>query len=163
MEESVPIGRATYHIKALDKEGRVLWEEDISNLVVTVGKNDVLDKYFKGSSYTAAWYIGLKGSGTAAASDTMSSHPSWSEVTGYSQSTRPTLTLGTPSGGSVNNSASPATFSINSTVTIAGVFLANNSTKGGTSGTLYSVADFSSARTLANGDSLQVTVTLTVS
>jgi hypothetical protein len=138
-----------------------LWTEDIHNLVTTVGKTDALDKYFKGASYTAAWYVGLKDTGTALVGDTMASHSNWSEVVGYSQATRPALTLGTVSGGSVDNTASPATFSINATVTIAGAFVVNNNTKSGTTGTLYSAGDFSVTRTLGSGDSLQCTITLT--
>lgn len=162
LAELVPIGKAAYRFEAFGKDGTPLWVEEIHNLVTTVGKNDVLNKYFKGSAYTAAWYVGLKGPGTAAVSDTMASHSGWAEVTGYSESVRPALTLGTVSGGSVNNSAAKATYSINATVTIAGAFLVNNSAKGGTTGELYSVGDFAAARTLASGDSLQVTITLTV-
>jgi hypothetical protein len=157
----VPIGKATYHFEAFDKAGNPLWTEDIHNLVTTVGKNDILDKYFKGSAYTAGWFVGLKGTGSAVVGDTMSSHAGWSEVTGYSEASRPTLTLGTVSGGSVDNSASKATYTINASVTIAGAFVVNNNTKSGTTGTLYSAGDFAASRTLASGDSLQCTVTLT--
>ena len=50
---------------------------------------------------------------------------------------------------------------MNATVTVAGGFLATNSTKGGTSGTLYGAVDFSASRNLVSGDILNVTVTLT--
>jgi hypothetical protein len=48
------------------------------------GKNDLLDKYFKGSAYTATWFLCLKGTGTAAVGDTLASHAGWAEVTPYS-------------------------------------------------------------------------------
>ena len=91
----------------------------------------------------------------------MASHSSWAENTTYSESVRQTLTLGTPAAGSVNNSSSKATFSINGTTTIFGAFLVTNSTKGGTSGTLYGVVDFGSPRAVISGDTLEITVTLT--
>ena len=50
-------------------------------------------------------------------------------------------------------------FTINATATIAGAFL--NTAATGTGGTLYGVVDFSSARAVISGDTLQVTVTVT--
>jgi hypothetical protein len=92
----------------------------------------------------------------------MSSHAGWSEVhTQYSEGTRPALTLGTVAAGSVSNTASKATFTITGTATVAGAFVTSNSTKNGTTGTLYGATDFSSSRGVESGDSLQVTVTLT--
>ncbi|MGB1639442.1 MAG: hypothetical protein ACPHCV_00660, partial [Pseudohongiellaceae bacterium] len=92
----------------------------------------------------------------------VSSHSSWSELTGYTQSARPTLTLGTVASKSVDNSASKASFSINATATVAGAFLISDSTKGGTSsGILYGVVDFASSRSVISGDTLEITVTLT--
>jgi len=151
----------TWEVVCKGSDGKEKWRELNDNLIVTVGLNDLLDKYFKGSSYTAAWYIGLKGTGTALAADTMSSHSSWAVDANYSESVRQTLTLGTPSAGSVNNSASKATFSINGTTTIYGAFLTSSNTKSGTAGTLYGVVDFGSSRAVISGDTLEITVTLT--
>ena len=151
----------TWEVVCKGSDGKEKWRELNDNLIVTVGLNDLLDKYFKGSSYTAAWYIGLKSTGTALAADTMSSHSSWAVNVTYSESVRQTLTLGTPSAGSVDNSASKATFSINGTTTIFGAFLTSSSTKSGTSGTLYGVVDFGSSRAVISGDTLEITVTLT--
>jgi len=151
----------TWTVICKDAKGREKWREVNDNLVTNAGLNDILDKYLKGSSYTAAWYVGLKGAGTAVAADTMSSHSTWSEITDYSQSARPTLTLGTVSSQSVDNSASVETFSINGTATVAGAFLNTVSTKSGTTGTMYGVVDFSSSRSVLSGDTLEVTVTLT--
>jgi len=145
--------------------GQTKWREVADNLIVNVGLQDLLTKYLKGSSYTAAWYVGIKNAGTAVAADTVASHGSWTENSGYTESVRQTLTLGTattadPS--SVDNSSNKATFSINATSTIAGAFLINDNTKGGTStGTLYGVVDFGSTRSVISGDTLEITVTLT--
>lgn len=156
--------RNTYLLEAYDKNGRLKWVHEITNIVVNVGLDDLLDKYLKGSSYTAAWYVGLTdGTPTPAAGDTMASHAGWSEVAAYDESARPALTLGTVSGQSVDNSASKASFSINAdSTTIGGAFVASDDTKGGSGGTLYSVAAFQAAdKGLDDGDTLNVTVTCT--
>lgn len=152
---------SVYEFEARNKDGELLWTETVKNIVVNVGLDDLLDKYFKGSTYTASHFVGLKNSGTIAAADTMASHGGWTENTTYSNGTRPALTLGTVSGQSVSNSASRATFNINGSTTINGAFVTTNSTKGGTTGTLYGAADFAASRTLGNGDTLFVTITLT--
>lgn len=166
----VPVGRVLSAMPRLPDDivrsllGVPLWVENFHNLVTTAGLNDSLDKQFKASSYTAAWYVGLTaGSPTFAAGDTMSSHSGWTEVTAYSESNRPTLTLGSVSGGSVDNSASKATYSISSnSTTIGGGFIVTNNTKGGTTGTLYGGGAFTAGnKTLDNGDTLSVTATLT--
>jgi hypothetical protein len=159
--ELLAIPRFEYTVTCHDRYGRLKWREEIPNLVTNVGRDDVLDKYFKGSTYTAAWFVGLKGSGSAAAGDTAASHAGWSEVTAYSESVRQTLTLGSVSGQSVSNSASKAVFSINGTATVAGAFIISNNTKGGTTGILYSAGDFAASRSVASGDTVRVTATLT--
>ena len=153
-----------YHFEAFDKDGNLKWEAIEDNIVTSAGLDDLLDKYLKGSAYTAAFYVGLTdGTPTVAAGDTMSSHAGWTEVTAYSETVRQTLTLGSVSSQSVDNSASKAAFSINAdTTTIGGAFVVTNSTKGGTTGTLYSVVAFTAAdKSLDNGDTLNVTVTCT--
>ena len=75
---------------------------------------------------------------------------------------RPTLTLGTVVSGSVDNSAAKASYSINATMVVGGAFLNTLPTAGQTSGTLYGGAAFSGGnRSVANGDTLNVTATLT--
>jgi hypothetical protein len=149
--------RSTWIFEALDPAGNQLWTEEVSNLVVDVGINDLLDKYFKGSTYTAAWWIGLKNTGTVSAGDTLASHGGWTENTTYTGN-RKALTLGTVSAKSVNNSANKGVFSINGTTTIYGGFICTVET--GTSGILYFASDFAAPRSLGNGDTLNVTVTL---
>ena len=147
-----------YSVICKDNLGNEKWSEEVKNLVTTVGKTDIVDKYFKASAYTAAWYLGLKGSGTISSSDTLASHSGWSEITPYSGN-RPAITFGTTASGS--NTTNALNISINATSTISGAFLANASS--GTSGILYSTSDFTVARTVASGDTLSVTLTLSVS
>lgn len=142
------------------RDGRLLWEERGINTVVTVGKNDLITQYFKGSAYTAAFYIGLKDTGSVVAGDTMGSHGGWTENTTYSEGTRQALTMGTASGGSIDNSAAKASFSINGSTTIFGIFITTSSTKGGTTGTLFAGGDFAASRAVASGDILQTQYTL---
>jgi hypothetical protein len=61
----------------------------------------------------------------------------------------------------MSNDASRAIFNINATATIRGAFLVNNSTKGGSTGTLYGEGDFAIARSVVSGDSLSIKITLT--
>jgi hypothetical protein len=127
-------------------------------------------KYFTGSGYTATWYIGLYGAAASndpAATDTMASHAGWTEVTAYSQTTRPACTFGVPTTADpsvATNAASPATYNINGAVTIGGAFLTNDNTKNGTTGTLFSAADFQAPgdRVVVSGDTLTVTYTFSL-
>jgi hypothetical protein len=144
--------------ECLDRDGNVKWREDCANLVTTQGRNDLLDKYLKGSSYTAAWFLGLKGAGSVAAADTLASQAGWSEVTPYSGN-RPGITWGTTSNGS--NTASAVSYTINASATVAGAFSATVAS--GTSGVLYNAVDFSASRSVVNGDTLNVTLTLSFS
>lgn len=157
------IAKNHYTIECFDPEGNRKWAMEGWNLIPNVGLDDILDKYYKGSAYTAALYVFLKGSGTVAAGDTMASHAGWSEVTDYDESVRQTLTLAAVASQSVDNSASKAVFSINATVTIAGAGLCTVNTKGGSTGILAGATDFASAKNAESGDTINVTITCTQS
>ncbi len=156
-----------YTLQCFDKDGNLKWEAKSHNLVVNVGLQDMNAKYFSGSAYTATWFIGLYGAGasnTPAASDTASSHAGWIEIVPYSNATRPSATFGTATTADpsvISNSASPASFTINATATVGGAFLISNSTKSGTTGTLFSASDFQAPgdRSVVSGDTLNVTYT----
>jgi hypothetical protein len=153
-----------YHFECVGPDGVVKWTDEIHNLVTNVGLDDVLDKFLKGSTYTAAFYVGLTdGTPTVAAGDTMASHAGWVEVVAYTEGTREVLTLGTVAAQSVDNSASKASFAINAdTTTVGGAFLNTVSTKSGSTGTLYGVGAFTGGdKAVDSGDTLNVTVTLT--
>ena len=146
------------------RQGKVVWKRGYHNLVTTAGLNKLLDATFKTGLATPAWYVGLVDASPAfVVADTMGSHAGWTENVSYAESTREALTLGTIASGSVSNSASKASFTINAATTVAGAFLTDSDTKSGTTGTLYSEVAFTGGtETLASADVLNVTVTLTV-
>lgn len=154
-----------YIIECFRADGTLRWKDEVHNLVVNTGLDDILDKYWKGSTYTASHFVGLTdGTPTIAAGDTMASHVGWVEITAYSEAVRQTLTLGAVASQSVDNSASKAVFSINGTTTVGGLFLSTDNTKGGTTGTLISAGAFTGGdRSVASGDTINATVTNTAS
>lgn len=144
------------------------WDVSQSNLVTTAGLTDILDKYFKGSSYTAAWFCGLVSSVSFTAynvADTMSSHTGWTEAGGTNAPTysgnRPALTFGTAASGSLATS-SASSFTFTGAGTIKGMFATTVTTKDGTTGVLYNAVNFTGGdRIVANTDVVNVSVTFT--
>jgi hypothetical protein len=157
----------TYRFECRDAEGNLLWVDGFTNLTTTQGLNDLLSKYFKGSAYTAAWFVGLvdnAGFSAFAGTDTaaqIGGTNGWAESAAYSESVRQTLTLGSASAGSIDNTASQAVFTMNASGTLKGGFVASSSTKSGTSGILYGEGAFSSTQAFSSGNTISVTVTLT--
>jgi hypothetical protein len=153
-----------FTVTCFDKDGNFKWEDTFHNLVVNEGLQDLNNKYFKASGYTAAWYLGLitgPGSGTTyAAGDTLTTHAGWTEDTNYTGN-RKSVTFGTPTLADpsvLSNSASPAVFNINNTTIVAGAFLCTVAS--GSSGVLFSEGDFTGGdKSVANGDTLNVTYT----
>lgn len=149
-----------YTVECRDASGNLKWSDGFENLVTTAGKNDALDKYLAGSSYTAAWYIGLISSASygagPAAGDTSASHAGWTEDVAYSQGARPTASFAAASSGSKALS-SAAVFSITGSTTIKGCFLISVATKSGTTGVLYSAGLFTGGdKVVQSGDTLNV-------
>jgi len=167
-ENALALGK--FKMECFDKDGNLKWSAEEKNLVVNVGLQYMCGTALTSVSQITTWYIGLYGAGasnTPAAGDTMSSHTGWTEVTPYSNATRPACTFATATTANpsvATNSASPASYTINATATVGGAFLVSNSTKGGSTGTLFSAADFSSPgdRSVVSGDTLTVTYTLSL-
>lgn len=131
------------------------------NGITTAGINNLFNVYFGATSKASAWYLGLiasSGYSALSAADTISSHAGWTEETSnYSQTNRPTWTPASASGGSVSNSSS-VDFTITGSVTVKGIFVVNENTKGGTTGTLWATALFTSGdQALVIGQTLKVT------
>jgi len=157
-----------FKMECHDSEGNLKWVEEFPNLVVNEGLADMNDKYFSGTGYTAAWFLGLvqgPASGTTfAAADTLASHAGWVEDTNYTGN-RKAVTFGsatTADPSVINNSGSPSQFTMNGTTTIAGAFLCTVSS--GSSGILFSASDFQAPgdRSVVSGDVLNVTYTFSL-
>ena len=159
-----------FEIKCHDKDGNLKWSAESKNLVVNVGLQYMAGSALTSTTQITTWYLGLYGAGasnTPAAGDTMSSHAGWTEVVAYSNATRVAVTFVAATAANpsvVTNSASPATFNINGTTTVGGAFLTSGSAKSGTTGTLFSAADFGSPgdRSVVSSDTLSVTYTFSL-
>jgi hypothetical protein len=159
-----------FEIKCHDKDGNLKWEAQSKNLVVNVGLAYMAGTALTSVAQITSWYVGLYGaasSNTPAEGDTMASHAGWTEVVAYSNATRVAATFVTATTADpsvVTNSASPAVFNINGTTTVGGAFLTSGSAKSGTTGTLFSAADFGSPgdRNVVNSDTLSVTYTFSL-
>ncbi len=158
-----------YKIQCVGADGLVKWEEEMHNLVVNQGLQNMVSVYLNGATQTTTWYLGLitgPGSGTTInAGDTIATHTGWTEFTSYSGN-RKAVTFGTATTADpsvINNTASPSAFTITAPGgTVAGAFLASVAT--GTSGILFSASDFQAPgdRVVADGDTLNVTYTFSL-
>lgn len=158
--------KGVYVAECIGPDGAIKWSDRIDNLVTTVGKNDLLDKYLAGSAWTTGTvYMGLKGAGSAAAGDTMASHAGWSELNiSASSGARQSVSFSSASSGSKATS-SAVSWSITSSGTVAGCFIVvgGTSTNANTTGTLFSAGDFSGGnRAVVNGDTINITYTASV-
>jgi len=158
-----------YDVKCVGADGQIKWEDTIKNLVVTVGRNDLLDKYFAGASYTAAWYMGLVDNSSFsayAAGDTLASHAGWLEFLNYSGANRATVGWNAASAGS--KATTVTTFNINGSGTVLGSLMCatqpKNTASNGGAGILFSAGSFTGgSRAVVSGDSLLVTYTIATS
>jgi hypothetical protein len=165
--ELFPTPRATFTVECRDAKGNLKWREVVKNVVTTVGKTDILDKYF-GLTTAAGWFCGLISSvsyAAVAAADTMSSHAGWLEAGNAHAPTysgnRPALAFAAASGG-VKTTSAPSAFTFTGAGTVKGMFCTTVTTVDGTTGTLYNAVLFSGGdRAVVSTDVLNVSVTFT--
>ena len=156
--------RGYFTAEIRDADGTLLYREVFPNGSTTAGLNDMLSVYFNSGTQKTTWYLGLinnSGFSALAAGDTMSSHAGWSELTGYSESARPTWTPGAPASGVITNS-SGVVFTASGSIDVKGAFLVSDSTKGGTSGVLWATGAFASVQSLTVGQTLTLTYSSTL-
>lgn len=157
-----------YTIQCIGADGELKWEQSTPNLVVNQGLQNMNTTYFNSGTQVTTWYVGLitgPGSGTTiTAADTLASK-AWTEFTNYTGNRKAavfaTATTADPS--VITNTASPAQYAITGAGGIvAGAFLASVAT--GTSGVLFSAADFQSPgdRVVVSGDTLVVNYTFSL-
>lgn len=151
--------KGIWEVECLDKNKARKWWKKGHNLVTDVGINHMLDVTFADDTATSTWYIGLMDDTPVPdVGDTLPLHSGWTENSAYSGDRK--AFNETVSGKSVTNSSNIASFSITSdSQTISGMFLCSASS--GTTGTLMSAVAFTGGNASAdNGDTLQVTYTI---
>lgn len=147
----------------ITRAGRVIDEFECKNIVVNQGLNYLLGASLGAQSVVTAWYIGLFSNNyTILSSDTAATiAASAGEVTQYTAGVRQTWSSSPPASQAISNSATQASYTFNATLTVYGAFLISSSAIGGTSGTLFSGAQFGSPKSVVNSDILQLTYTFT--
>lgn len=144
-----------------DVDGTLLREWAVPNAWPTAALNDLLGVYFASGTQHTAWYMGLIDNtsfSALASADTMSSHGGWIENTGYGAATRPAVSFSGASGGQMTT-ASPVTFTANTSIAIKAAFLTTDNTKGGTAGILGPTGLLGSVQSLTNGQTLSLNYT----
>ena len=156
-----------FRAECYDVDGWFVWQDYLKNGVTDSGIASVLNVYFEAATQITTWYIGLidnAGFTALASGDTITSHTGWSEVSGsnVSNTTRPAWSPGAPSGGAIVNATTTNYNMINSAaLTLKGMFLVSDSTKGGTTGLLFSTATFTGGtQAVNNGDTVKITYTM---
>ena len=134
------------------RDEKLKWFQSGKNLVVNEGLYHILDVTLTGATQVSTWYVGLKNTGSVAPADTLANHSGWTEFTDYSGD-RPEYQEAR-SGTTVSNSSNKASFSITASGTVYGAFLCSVAT--GTTGTLLCAKDFSTSKSVSNGDTLNV-------
>lgn len=139
-----------------------IWSWDfLRNGITDEGIHYNLDTAFTNNDTAeTSWYAGLidnSGYTGVDPSDVMSSHTGWSESTAYTEGVRQTLSFAAASSRSITAAVS---FTMNATVTIKGLFVVADDTKGGTTGVLWSTALYSTAPSLVSGNVLTSNYTL---
>lgn len=133
---------------------------DIANGITDVGIHYLLEAGFRDGAKVTTWYAGQidnAGYTGVAAGDTSASHTGWTECQAYDEATRQTLSFGAAASRAITASVS---FTMNDTKTVKGIFVISVNTKGGTTGTLWSTALFSSPPGLVSGNVLTANYTL---
>jgi hypothetical protein len=145
------------------RDKRVIDEFACENIVVNQGLNYLLGAALGAQAVTTAWYIGLFSNNyTILPSDTAANIAASSgEVTQYTAGVRQTWSSAPPASQAISNSATQASFTFNASLTVYGAFLISSSAINGTSGILFSGAQFGSPKSVVNTDILQLTYTFT--
>lgn len=140
------------------ERGRMLRAGRGFNGVTNPALNDVLDTYFENGTPAAAWYLGLirdDNYSAVDADDTMASHAGWEEGTEYTEAARVDWAPDAAAN-QIKANSEAVEFTINAAQTFNGFFAASDSTKGGTSGTLWATGIFDEPQSMQSGQTLKL-------
>lgn len=142
-----------------EADGTLVSRRQFHNLIPAEGRTYITSAAIKGGAQKTPWYVAVyeadytpDGTETAAtaASTTM-------ECTAYSSTTRPEITFGDVTDGSTSNAAHLVEMTFTTDKTVYGGFVSSSPVKGGTTGTLLSIAR-SGAEVVKAGRKLTVSV-----
>lgn len=140
------------------------------NIFTTEGMARILNVMFRAQTTEAAIYCGIyKNNVTPAVGDTAAARLGSSGTYGecldadYSSpaTNRPAYTMAATSTAQATNAASPASFTMNASITVYGAFLVSSQAKTATTGTLFCAKAFASPRAVIADDVLSVTYVIT--
>ena len=160
-----------YTAECFDAQGNLKWSDTIKNLTTNVGRASLMDSYFANTGGGAV-VMGLKGTGSAAYTDTQISHGGWLEVGNANAPTysgtrkTPSFASATIANPSVLATSAAVTFAMTGSGTVAGAFInvGGSSTIDSTTGVLFSAGDFTAgSKVVTSGDTINVTYTLSAS
>jgi len=142
------------------RDGNVVWTVNDNNLVVNEGLEVALGITF-GDIEQPEWYIGLCTDVTVVPSDTAEAH-NFVEYLGSTSNNRPHATF--KDTGLVDDKYTYTAIDIQTMIsepaTLRGAFMTTHQKKGEDAGTLYGVAPFTENKTVASGDALLITITV---
>ena len=146
------------------REGKIIGTIEFDNVVTIEGRDHLLKVGVSQEASATNWYMGLIGADiTPSENDTASSAlgtgGTYQEVTDYDETDRPQY-VNTFSSHAVSNEDNQATFTINNSVTVYGVFITSTATKNDNTGVLLCAGRFTSAKSLSSGDVLNVIYTI---
>ena len=144
------------------RNGQLIDRIGFKNAVTTLGKNGIFDWAFRNQANPANWYIGLvDGAGftAVAVTDSMAAHPGWAEHVAYTEATRQAWTVSAAANAQITNPV-PATFNINATGVVRGIFVVSDNVKAGVAGVLWTTGLFPTALNVVNGDQVKITYTV---
>ena len=152
-----------YLVQHLRNE-KVIDEFEAENVIVNEGLNYMINAGLGGGSIISVWYLGLfSGNYSPTSTDAAATiAANATETTAYTAGARQQFQPASASGQSITNSASRASFTFNATVAVYGAFLISSATIGGTSGTLFSAAQFGTLKNVTSGDQMLLTYTFSL-
>ena len=149
------------------RDGKLLHHCDQGgNTFTTEGMARILNIVFRAQTTEAAIYVGIfKSNVTPAVGDTAAAKLGAAGTYGECQdadydspaTNKPAYTIASTSTASCTNAASPASFTMNASITVYGAFLSTAAAKTATTGTLFCAKAFSSSRAVIADDVLSVT------
>ena len=160
--------KGTFRLIHRDKNGVVIEDQTINNLVTNEGFNYILDSSLHAVANVGIWYfIPFITAFTAAVGSTYSAGGGGTEGTNYDEGTRQAWGEGASSSQSVTNASAATITASSGGLAVLGIGIAGAATAGNTgvksdtatSGAIL-LAEVASVKTLAEAETLDITYTL---